>query len=116
MLHDHARQHELYRQLLKKDERPVVIDSGEILKDPERALTKLCFETGIPFEKKMLKWKAGPLKEDGVWAKYWYANVHKSTGFEKQDTSSRKLPDELLPLYKEAVKFYDEMYKFSIKV
>ena len=64
----------------------------------------------------MLHWEAGPRKEDGIWAKYWYANVHKSTGFEKQKTSDRPLPDHLLPLYQEAMKFYEPLFEKSIKV
>ena len=63
----------------------------------------------------MLHWPAGPKKEDGVWAKYWYDNVHRSTGFEKQQTSSRELPQYLEPLYNESKIYYDELFKHSIK-
>ena len=31
----------------------------------------------------MLNWDRGGIKEDGVWAKYWYENVHNSEGFLK---------------------------------
>jgi hypothetical protein len=109
------RQYELFMQLKEKGERPVVIDSGEILKNPEVALTKLCNATGIPFEKNMLQWKSGPIKEDGIWAKYWYENVHNSTGFEKQKTSERELPPELKPLYEESLFYYSELFKHSIR-
>ncbi len=111
-----ARQHQLFHQLLSEGGKPVVIDSGEILKDPEKALTMLCGEIGIPFERRMLKWNAGPIKEDGIWAKYWYENVHRSTGFEMQHTSSRPLPPDLLLLYEECKKYYSELYSYSIKV
>ena len=29
----------------------------------------------------MLSWPAKPREEDGIWAKYWYHSLHKSTGF-----------------------------------
>ena len=111
-----ARQHCLFKQLQERGDKPIVIDSGEILKDPETAITKLCAEIGIPFDKKMLQWEAGPIKEDGVWSKHWYENVHRSTGFEKQVTSFRELPSELVPLYEDCLKYYSEMYEYSIKV
>ena len=63
----------------------------------------------------MLHWPAGPKKEDGVWAKHWYDNVHKSTGFEKQQTSSRALPGYLEQLYNESKIYYDELFQHSIK-
>lgn len=110
-----ARQHQLFRQIHAKGDRPIVIDSGEILKEPEIALNKLCRELEIPFDKSMLQWEAGPLKEDGVWAKHWYENVHRSTGFEKQVTSSRELREDLYPLYEECIEYYNEMYEYSIK-
>ena len=69
----------------------------------------------IPFYEEMLHWPHGPKPEDGVWAKYWYSNVHQSTGFEKQVTSNRLLPEYLLPLYNESKKYYDLLYQYSIK-
>ncbi|MEQ9438969.1 MAG: sulfotransferase family protein [Cyclobacteriaceae bacterium] len=109
------KQHELYQFLLSQGNKPVVLDSGELLKDPPRVLQKLCEALDIPFEEQMLLWKAGALPEDGVWAKYWYANVHRSTGFSKQPTSERPLPEYLQPLYDTALPYYTELYKNSIK-
>lgn len=109
------RQYELFNELKQKSLNPVVIDSGEILKNPESALTKLCIALGIPFDKNMLYWKAGPREEDGIWAKYWYENVHNSTGFEKQKTSSRELPEDLTQLCYECIPYYNELLQYSIK-
>ncbi len=108
-------QFELFNYLIGKALRPVVLDSNEILKDPEKVLRELCRKTGIPFFEEMLSWPAGPKKEDGVWAKYWYQNVHQSTGFQKQSTSERPLPRHLQPLYEESKKYYDQLFVHSIK-
>lgn len=108
-------QFELFNYLNGKALRPVVLDSNEILKDPEKVLRELCSKTGIPFFEEMLSWPAGPKKEDGVWAKYWYQNVHQSTGFQKQSTSERPLPPHLQPLYEESRKYYDQLFVHSIK-
>ena len=78
-------------------------------------LTKVCEALDLSFDKNMLSWQSGARKEDGNWAKYWYANVHQSTGFQKQKTSSRSLPERLFPLYEEALPFYEELYEYSIK-
>lgn len=109
------RQWQLFNSLINRKINPVVLDSNEILRDPESVLKKLCGAIAIPFYTSMLHWEAGPKKEDGVWAKYWYANVHKSTGFEKQKTSNRALPKYLEPLYSESKKFYDQLFTHSIK-
>ena len=109
------RQWQLYNQLKENNQHCIVLDSNEILKDPKKVLGSLCAALDIPFYDAMLHWPAGPKPEDGIWAKYWYDNVHKSTGFEKQRTSSRPLPAYLEPLYSESKKYYDQLYVHSIK-
>ena len=110
-----AKQWELYNQLTENNLHCVVLDSNEILKSPEKVLRDLCSAIDIRFDKLMLHWPAGPKKEDGCWAKYWYDNVHKSTGFERQSTSSRALPEYLEPLYNESKKYYEQLFEQSIK-
>lgn len=110
-----ARQWELYNTLISNKHSCIVLDSNEILKNPQKVLTQLCEALEIPFDKSMLHWPAGPKSEDGVWAKYWYANVHKSTGWQKQETSSRELPSYLEALHQEGKVFYDLLYQHSIK-
>jgi hypothetical protein len=61
---------------------PIVIDSGLMLENPESILRQVCARVKIKFENEMLCWPAGPKEYDGVWAPYWYSNVHQSTGFE----------------------------------
>lgn len=109
------KQWQLFQQLTANDQHCVVLDSNEILKSPEKVLTELCNAIDIPFYEAMLHWPAGPKTEDGVWAKYWYDNVHKSTGFEKQATSSRTLPEYLEPLYNDSKKYYDQLFQHSTK-
>jgi hypothetical protein len=109
------KQWQLFQQLTANNQHCIVLDSNEILKAPEKVLTELCTAIGIPFYKTMLHWPAGPKPEDGVWAKFWYDNVHKSTGFEKQATSNRPLPRHLLSLYEESKKYHDLLFQHSIK-
>ena len=60
---------------------PLVIDSREFLLDPETMLRRLCQRLEIAFDPAMLSWPAGPRESDGVWGKYWYDSVWRSTGF-----------------------------------
>jgi len=109
------KQWNLFNSLKEKNYHCIVVDSNEILKAPEKVLCSLCDALEILFYKEMLHWEAGSKKEDGVWAKHWYENVHRSTGFEKQKTSDRALPEYLEPLCNESKKYYDLLYQHSIK-
>lgn len=105
----------LFHRLKKQGQHPIVIDSGLLLENPESALNQVCRHTGIPFLSEMLHWQPGPKPYDGIWAKHWYANVHKSSGFEKQPTSNRPLPAHLHALSEKAMAYYDELLPFSIR-
>jgi hypothetical protein len=85
---------------------PAVIDADELQRDPETTLRGLCDDLEIPFQASMLKWKAGPIPEDGVWAPWWYKSVHESTGFSSPKKYPRTFPlshydllERSLPLY-----------------
>ena len=108
-------QYTLFQWLQEQGQQPLVLDSGDLLKDPPGVMEKLCHALQIPYEPEMLQWKAGPRPEDGVWAKYWYANVHRSTGFRKQESSSRPLPEHLLTLYEEAKPYYEALYEYAFR-
>lgn len=71
----------LYRKLRTLRLDPIVLNSRDLLKQPEKILKLLCEKLQIPWDPAMLHWEAGPIAEDGPWAKYWYEGVHKSTGF-----------------------------------
>lgn len=87
----------------------VVVDSKTILQQPEAQLRKLCAAVDIPFYREMLAWPAGPRPEDGCWAPYWYANVHKSTGFGPWQPPAHTLPEHLVPLLEECLPFYERL-------
>ena len=94
---------------------PIVLDSGEVLKDPPGVLQTLCDALEIPFSEAMLKWKAGPRIEDGVWAKHWYGNVHQSTGFISRPQQYVELSEDQEELYQEVKPHYEFLFEKSIK-
>lgn len=106
-------QFELYQFIAQHQACPV-LDSNRLLADPPNQLRQLCDQLGIPFDENMLYWQPGAIPEDGVWASYWYQNVHASSGFTKQKTSQRALPDHCVSLYKEALPFYEALLANAI--
>ena len=109
------KQFKLFNYLKSNDQDVVVLDSKELLIDPEITLKKLYKKINIPFDKKMLKWKQGPKKEDGIWAKYWYQDVHKSNCFKKYKKQEIVLDSINIKLLKEAEKYYKTLALNSIK-
>jgi hypothetical protein len=105
-------EHQLYQQF--KHSNPIVIDSGLLLQNPESVLKKVCEKAGIAFENQMLSWTAGPKPYDGIWAPYWYSIVHQTTGFEKQSTSERPLPEQLQDLNQQASIYYQSLLQHAI--
>jgi hypothetical protein len=64
------------------DGAPQIIDAADFLQAPRPYLQALCDLVGVRFDEAMLSWPAGPRDSDGVWARYWYDAVWRSTGFE----------------------------------
>ena len=95
---------------------PFCLESKALLLDPERALRAVCARLDLDFDPVMLAWPPGPRPEDGVWAKWWYANVHKSDGFQPWRPSSRTLPEEHQALLEQCLALYQRLQRFSISV
>ncbi len=108
-------QDELLQELLSSDQNAPVLDARELLLNPADVLRQLCERIHIPFEPAMLCWPAGTRSEDGVWAKHWYHNVHRSTGFQPYTPKSTPFPDRLRPLLEECRPHYERLYKHAIK-
>ncbi len=75
-----------------------VLDSADLLADPPGMLRALCAALGIAFTGAMLSWPPGPRAADGVWGRYWYASVWRSTGFGPPQRDARALPPALAAL------------------
>lgn len=110
--------YELHTELIEYFEKEeieyVVLDSKKILLNPEKVLSEFCNKIGIEFNKAMLKWKAGARKEDGNWAKYWYDNVHQSTGYLPYKVKTESFPVKLRPLLNECQPHYDKIVEKAI--
>ncbi len=99
----------------EQGENPVILDARDVLEDPRRMLGSLCDRLAIPFEAGMLAWPAGPRESDGIWAKYWYEAVEKSTGFQAYRRKDDALPSELDSLLADCNQFYDLLYSRRLR-
>ena len=108
-------QNQILDYILASGQSPIVLDAKETLLNPEKVLRIVCQKLAIPFYKEMLDWPAGPKPEDGIWAKHWYHNVHKSTGFSKYKKKAANFPEQLEEIYQEIKAIYERLYSYAIK-
>ncbi len=106
---------QLRNYLAKKNALQAIIDTEELLKDPEGGLKALCERLCIVFNPGMLSWEAGPRPEDGVWAPYWYARVHQSTGFLAPETKDYDLSPYQEELVQHCMPIYEQLRKDALK-
>jgi len=90
---------------------PPVIDAGDVLRDPRRMLQLLCEAIGVDFSNAMLSWVPGPRQTDGIWAKYWYAEVERSTAFAPYRERKIELPKSLAEVHDRCRKIYEELFQ-----
>lgn len=88
----------------------LLIDSDVVQENPVSELERICSWLQIPFETRMLSWPAGPLPEDGPWARFWYERVHRSSGLEARKRNEVLEPEIFEdPLYLECLPYYQEL-------
>ena len=93
---------------------PPVLDAADVLKNPGQMLRLLCEALGVEFEEAMLSWPPGPRATDGVWAKHWYGEVEKSTGFRPYQPKQIELPQRLRALCDRCEPYYDLLHKHRL--
>ena len=108
------RQWQLLEDLRSQGQTVIVLDSRQLLMNPEAVLRALCAQLQLPFQQSMLHWSAGPRSEDGVWAKHWYQAVHRSTGFATYQPKDQ-FPTELQALLDECLPWYDKLFALAIR-
>jgi len=93
---------------------PPVVDAKDVLQDPERTLRLLCEAIGVEFSKSMLSWPPGLRDTDGIWAKYWYGEVAKTTSFQPYRPRHYELPEKLHELYERCRNCYKKLYQHRL--
>ncbi|HYJ07059.1 MAG TPA: hypothetical protein VEX43_18155 [Chthoniobacterales bacterium] len=94
---------------------PPVVDAHDVLENPEKTLRLLCEAVGVEFMEAMLSWPPGLRETDGIWAKHWYGEVAKSTGFRKPPHREREpVPERLRAVYELSRECYVRLYEYRL--
>jgi len=108
-------QWEIVQYLQANNGRFIVLDSTDLLGNPELVLQKLCVFLDVEFQHSMLNWPKGKKDYDGPWWPYWYGNLHKSSGFRKQKSSEDIPPEHLHLLLEESLPFYNRLEELKLQ-
>lgn len=93
---------------------PPVVDAKDVLQNPERMLRLLCDAVGVEFDRAMLSWPPGLRETDGIWAKYWYDEVARSTSFQPYRPKNQPVPDRLREIYERCRECYERLYEHRL--
>ena len=113
-------QRELFDRLADRDgQAPPVIDSDDLLENPEEIVRAYCDAVGLPFVKDALTWKAGVGTEAYSWydGGSWHETLKGSTGLTPQKpgyTDISSAPDHAKALYKVVQPHYEHLYQYRL--
>lgn len=99
---------------------PPVIDSDDLLEDPEEMTRAFCEAVGIPFLKEALTWEAGGDPSAHSWwdGGSFHANLAKSTGLARQTRKYVDLKDapcRVQRVHRRMKPHYDHLYQHRMK-
>jgi hypothetical protein len=94
---------------------PPVVDAKDVLENPERTLRLLCDAVGVEFSNSMLSWPEGLRETDGLWAKYWYNEVAKTTSFQPYRSRDHEVPERLREIYERCRECYERLYRYRLR-
>ncbi len=101
--------------LEQRGRRPVCVDGSALRHSPGPVLEGLCETLGIGYDSAMLRWPAGPRPEDGVWARWWYASVHDSTGFLPGTAAPAEVPERVAHLLDPCLAMYRKLSANAVR-
>ena len=93
---------------------PVVVCSDRLQSNPEGTLRQLCDGLGLEWDPAIMTWNSGARPEDGPWAKWWYAGVHASTGWEARPPKQHVVPEHLEDLHQACLGAYQALLKRAL--
>jgi hypothetical protein len=93
---------------------PPVIDSRDVLEDPERILGLLCAAVGVEFTPAMLRWEPGLRTTDGVWAPHWYDSVAATTTFGPYRPKPDEVPAALAGVLRQCEDHYELLHRHRL--
>ncbi len=95
---------------------PIVLDSADVLKDPEGHLKSLCKALDISWDPAMLSWETGIRDTDGVWASHWYNRVVDTTTFAAPANKQPSLTSAQQKTADRCRGFYNQLLDYRLKI
>ena len=111
----YTQQNELIKYLKEHQQQIIIIDSSILLENPNKILGLWCNKLKIDFDLKMLRWKKGFYKTEGIWCQHWYDNVINTTHFETKAFKEKIIPKEYEKIYNHSLSIYESMLEFAEK-
>ena len=109
----YQQQYEIAKYLKKVNKPFIIIDSSNLLENPEKVLKVWCKKIGIKFDKSMLKWHKGHHINDGIWWKIWYDNTIKTTEFQTYEKKDITIENKYDSIYNESMKYFNYLKEFK---
>jgi hypothetical protein len=100
---------------VRKRQTAIVVDADDVLRNPERMLRSVCQAIGAEFQSAMLSWPGGRRETDGVWAKYWYAEVERSTSFAPYRKREVVVPEHSSEVHQRCRRIYEQLYQHRVR-
>ena len=94
---------------------PPILDAKDVLENPGRMLRLLCKLVGVEFSESMLSWPSGLRETDGVWARYWYTEVARTTSFRPYRPMHGEVPERLREAYERCRECYQRLYEHRLR-
>ncbi len=115
-------QRRLFDRLAERDGvAPPVIDSDDLLTDPQGIVAAWCAALDIPFIPEALSWEPGA-RDEVLWydkEQVWHATLKQSDGLKPQKTKPAdigKTPDWVQDMYRDFLPHYEHLRKHRIKL
>ena len=99
---------------------PPVIDSDDVLENPEGIVRAWCAAVGIPFIERALRWEPGPRDEVSWWdGGSFHELLRNSDGLKPQPRRDAKpidaMPERVQQVYAELKPHYDHLYAHRLR-
>ncbi len=99
---------------------PPVIDSDDLLENPEGIVEAFCHAVDIPFIKEALSWEPGGNPAEHSWwdGGSFHANLSKSTGLSRQARKYLNIADtapRVQQVYRRMKPHYDHLYQYRLR-
>ncbi|KAF8503177.1 hypothetical protein JB92DRAFT_3123441 [Gautieria morchelliformis] len=106
-----------YIKRLLPDDRLVLLDSADLISEPERALRLFCDGVGIPFEECMLSWERKHVSSFDKW-KGFHDQAQNSTGFQEipHEKEEVNLPQSITDAIERNMPIYESLQEVKLKV